>query len=139
MNSAKNTRSAWVVLAIVVGLEALGSIVLLGYTVLGFANRGDDEFLPALSILVVAAIAAFWVSVTFFALTRQRGWARGSALTIQIFIFSVAVGAFQGFYAQPAVGWALLVPAVLGFVFALAARPAEPTESVADPEASSTE
>lgn len=131
-NSAKNTRFAWIALTIVVGLEAVGSIVLLAYTVLGFANRGTDEFLPALSILIVAAVAALWVCLTFWALSRQRGAARGSALTIQIFIFSVAVGAFQGFYAQPAVGWALLIPAAAGFVLALLARPASPSDEVAE-------
>ena len=103
-------------------LEAIAGVILFGYTIVGFAQRGDDELLPAVSIVVVAALSAFWVGATFLALTRKQHWARGSAVTIQIFIFSVAVGAFQGFYAQPLVGWALAIPAAVTFVAAILAR-----------------
>lgn len=123
MNAPKTTVYAWSVMTVVVCLEALAGIVLFGYTIVGFANRGDSDLMQSVSILIVAAAAAFWGGVTFLALTRKRGWARGSSLTIQIFIFSVAMGAFQGFYAQPVMGWVLTVPAVITFVAALIARP----------------
>lgn len=123
MNASKTTVYAWSVMTVVVCLEALAGIVLFGYTIVGFSNRGDSDLMQSVSILIVAAAAAFWVGATFLALTRKRGWARGSSLTIQIFIFSVAMGAFQGFYAQPAIGWVLTVPAVITFVAVLIARP----------------
>ena len=135
MTTTKSTVFAWSVMTIFVCLEALAGVVLLGYTIVGFSNRGDADFMQSVSILIVTVVAAFWVGATFLALTRKRGWARGSALTIQIFIFSVAVGAFQGFYAQPLIGWMLAVPAVITFVAALVARPEHaPTVSPSDAE-----
>lgn len=135
MNATKSAVFAWSLMTVFVCLEALAGIVLLGYTIVGFSNRGDSDLMQSLSILIVAAVAAFWVSATFLALTRKRGWGRGSALTIQIFIFSVAVGAFQGLYAQPLIGWMLAVPAVITFVAALIARPANaPTVSPSNEE-----
>jgi hypothetical protein len=40
-------------------------------------------------------------------------------VTIQILQIAVAVGSFQGLYARPDLGWALLVPALAGIVLVL--------------------
>lgn len=105
-----------------VALEALGTIALVAYAFVGFLNRGDADVMQSVSIVLVAAIAAFWVTATAVGLSRKRGWSRGSALTIQIFIFSIAVGALQGIFAQPVIGWALAAPAVITFAAALLAH-----------------
>jgi hypothetical protein len=39
-------------------------------------------------------------------------WSRAAAIVWQILQVSIAVGAFQGFFARPDVGWVLLVPAI---------------------------
>lgn len=135
MNAAKSGVFTWSLMTIFVCLEALAGLVLFGYAIVGFSNRGDSDLMQSVSVLIVAGLAAFWVGATFLALTRKRGWARGSALTLQIFIFSIAVGAFQGFYAQPLIGWVLAIPAVITFVAALVARPENaPTVSPSDEE-----
>lgn len=121
MNSNRLPSLAWSVVTVLVCLEAIGLVVLFGYTIVGFANRGDDSLMAAISILIVAAVSAFWAGATFLALSRRRRWARSSALTIQIFIIAVAVGAFQGIYAQPLIGWALLIPALVAGIAALIA------------------
>lgn len=123
MNSNRLPSLAWSVVTVLVCLEAIGLVVLFGYTIVGFANRGDDSLLAAISILIVAAVSAFWAGATFLGLSRRRRWARSSALTIQIFIIAVAVGAFQGIYAQPLIGWALLIPALVAGSAALMASP----------------
>lgn len=135
MNATKSAVFAWSLMTVLVCLEALAGLILFGYAIVGFSNRGDSDLMQSVSVLIVTALAAVWVGATFLALTRKRGWARGSALTIQIFIFSVAVGAFQGLYAQPLIGWVLAVPAAITFLAALVARPENaPTVDPSDEE-----
>ena len=67
----------------------------------------------AVVILVIVTIVTVWVTVTAIYTLRARPWVRGAIFTWQVLQIAVAAGAFQGFYAQPSVGYALLVPAVL--------------------------
>lgn len=67
----------------------------------------------AIAVLVLVGLGAAWVIATLVGLLRLRGWARASTLTIQILQLAVAVGSFQGLFARPDIGWALLVPAVV--------------------------
>lgn len=72
-----------------------------------------DSLGGAVVILVIVALVTVWVTVTAIYTLRARPWVRGAIFTWQILQIAVAAGAFQGFYAQPSVGYALLVPAVL--------------------------
>ena len=93
-------------------LEAAG----LAATTVWFLSRvflEKAESLPsALVILVIVALVTVWVTVTAINTMRCRPWVRGAILTWQILQIAVAAGAFQGLFAQPAIGYALLVPAV---------------------------
>lgn len=70
----------------------------------------------AVAIVVAAALAAVWVVATAIGSLRRQSWMRGSAVTWQLLQAAVAVGCFQGLYAQPWLGWALLIPAVVGIL-----------------------
>lgn len=133
---SKNAFFAWHFMTVIVLAEAVAMLALFGFTVMGFLNRGEDPLLAALSIVIVAAVAAFWVGLTAIALLRRRSWARGSTLTIQILAMSVAIGAFQGIYARVDIGWLIAIPAIAAFIAAIIARPpARPPVSSARPEA----
>ncbi len=67
----------------------------------------------ALVLTVLSGIAAVWVTLIAANTLRGASWIRGAAVTWQILQIAVAVGAFQGFYARPDIGWALLLPAIL--------------------------
>jgi hypothetical protein len=67
----------------------------------------------AVVILIITAIVTVWVTVTAIYTLRGRPWVRGAIFTWQVLQIAIAAGVFQGFYAQPSVGYALLVPAVL--------------------------
>jgi hypothetical protein len=66
-----------------------------------------------IAIIVLAALAAVWVLATAVATLRERSWIRGAVITWQVVQIAVAVGCFQGLYADPVLGWALLVPSVV--------------------------
>jgi hypothetical protein len=57
-------------------------------------------------------IGAIWVGAVAVASIRRAPWSRAAAIVWQVLQVSIAVGAFQGLFARPDVGWLLLVPAV---------------------------
>lgn len=127
--SRNSPEIAWKVMTILIGLEAIAGLYLTVQTILDFFSRGDDQLGAALSIVIVAVLSCLWVVLTAFGARSRKPWSRSSALTIQIFIAAIAIGAFQGFYAQPLIGWMLLVPAVTIFIAALLAVPATRSDS----------
>ena len=66
--------------------------------------------------LALALGATAWVAAAAVGALRGRTWVRGAALTWQLCQLAVAVGAFQGVFAQPLVGVVILVPTVLALV-----------------------
>ena len=78
-----------------------------------------SSYTTAVAVLVVALLAAVWVTVLAVGALRARGWVRGGAIMWQLLQLAIAVGCFQGLYAQPGIGWALLVPAVVAIVLAV--------------------
>ncbi|MEV8214546.1 hypothetical protein [Leifsonia sp. NPDC077715] len=107
------------VLAVIVGLEALLVTGLAVWLLVELLTQRPESYPSAVAITVLGFLAAAWAILTFVGLLRRQGWARASALTIQILQLAVAVGCFQGLFARPDLGWALLVPAVVAGVLAI--------------------
>lgn len=103
-------------LFVLVGILFLEAAALTA-TTLWFLSRifldKPESLGGAVVILIIVALVTVWVTVTAIYTLRARPWVRGAIFTWQVLQIAVAAGAFQGFYAQPSVGYALLVPAVL--------------------------
>jgi len=108
------------VLAVILALEALLVTGLALWLLYDLLTLTPQSYTTAIAITLLVAIGAAWVIVTFVGILRLHAWARASTVTIQILMVAVAVGSFQGLVARPDVGWALLIPAVVAFVLALA-------------------
>jgi hypothetical protein len=108
-----------VALAVILFLEALLVIGVAVWLLIELLTVVPESYPSAIAIFVLVAIAAVWVAATAIAALQGRGWSRASAVTIQILQIAVAVGSFQGLYARPDLGWALLVPALAGIVLVL--------------------
>lgn len=109
-----------IVLAVILALEAVlvtGLAVWLLYELLTVTPA---SYTTAIAITILVALGAAWLILTLVGILRLHAWARASAVTIQVLMIAVAVGSFQGLVARPDVGWALLVPAVIAGVLALA-------------------
>lgn len=109
-----------IVLAVIVALEALLVTGLAGWLLFELLTQTPQSYITAVAITVLVVLGAAWVIATLVGVLRLRAWARASTVTIQILMIAVAVGSFQGLVARPDVGWALLVPAVVAGVLALA-------------------
>ena len=114
-----NGRMLLAVLTVIVALEALLVLALAVWLLIELLTARPESYPSAVAITVLAFLAAVWAISTAVGLWRRRGWARASALTIQILQLAVAVGCFQGLFARPDLGWALLVPAVVAGVLAV--------------------
>jgi hypothetical protein len=103
----------------VVGLEALALIVLTVVLVVEVVVAPASSIASALALIVLAALAALWLGALFVGLRAGRPWVRSGILVWQVLQGALAIGAFQGVFRVPSIGWALLVPALLGITLLL--------------------
>ncbi|MCW2571411.1 MAG: hypothetical protein JWO88_1469 [Frankiales bacterium] len=106
-------------LTVILALEAVLVVAVAAWLLIDLLTVRPESYPSAVAITVLAFLAAAWVGATVVGLLRRRSWARASTVTIQILMLAVAVGCFQGLYARPDLGWALLVPAVVAGVLAV--------------------
>lgn len=66
-----------------------------------------------IAVLVLALTATVWLAFIAVAAIRGRAWMRGASIVWQVLMFAIGIGCFQGLTATPAVGWALVIPAVV--------------------------
>ncbi|MFB6612473.1 hypothetical protein ACFCVO_19290 [Agromyces sp. NPDC056379] len=105
-------RAALVVVSVLLFLEAAAMVALVIWLVIDLFSLEPSSYATAIALLVLVAIGAIWVVTVAFGSLRQAPWSRAAAIVWQILQVSIAVGAFQGLFARPDVGWALLVPAI---------------------------
>ncbi|SDQ74191.1 hypothetical protein SAMN02800687_2640 [Curtobacterium sp. UNCCL20] len=121
---------ALVALLVVVGVEfaalAVVTIVLLVEVIVAPAS----SLASGIALTILAAIAALWLGALFIGLRNRRPWVRSGIIVWQVLQGALAIGAFQGVFRVPAVGWLLLIPALLGITLVLS-RPV--TEALARP------
>lgn len=108
-----------IALAALLFVEGAGAVVLVVWLLIDVLTVTPESYASAVAIVVLAALAAVWVTFTAVATLRARSWVRASVVTWQILQIAVAIGCFQGLYARPDLGWALLVPALVGIGLAL--------------------
>lgn len=109
-----------IALAVILTLEALLVTGLAVWLLVELLTTTPQSYTTAVAITILVALGAAWLIVTLVGILRLHAWARASTVTIQILMIAVAVGSFEGLVARPDVGWALLVPAVVAGVLALA-------------------
>jgi len=113
----KPRRTAGVrVLVLLLAAEAALLWAAVGWLILELLTDQPTSFASALAITVLAAVAAVWVTTITVATARGRSWIRAAAITWQLVQVFVAIGSFQGLYARPDLGWALLVPSIVVIV-----------------------
>jgi hypothetical protein len=108
-----------VLLAVLLFAECALLVAATAYLVIELLIATPASLASALFLTVLTGIAAAWLGVIAVNTLRASPWIRGAAITWQVLQIAVAIGCFQGLFAQPAIGWALLIPAlaVLVLVF----------------------
>ena len=111
--SAPGVRAALVAVTLLLFAEAAALVGVLVWLLIDLLVLRPSSFATAIALIVLVAIGAAWVSAIAVASVRRAPWSRAAAIVWQVLQLSVAVGAFQGLFARPDLGWALLVPAVV--------------------------
>lgn len=109
-------------LAAVIGLEGVALVALTGWLVVDVFTSPSDSIASAIALVLATAMGAAWLVVMSIHTLRGRSWIRGAAVTAQVMIIAVAVGAFQDMFARPDIGWMLLVPALVVLVLLFTPR-----------------
>lgn len=100
------------VLAVIVFAECALMGAAAVYLIVELLIDIPTSFASAIALTVLVVIAAIWLAVIGVNTLRGAPWVRGAIVTWQILQIAVAVGAFQGLFARPDIGWALLIPAL---------------------------
>lgn len=105
-------RAALMVVSGILLLEALALVAVAVWLVIDLLALEPSSYATAIALLVLVVIAAIGVGAVAVASLRRAPWSRAAAIVWQVLQLSIAVGAFQGLFARPDVGWLLLVPAI---------------------------
>lgn len=105
-------RAALVVVSTLLLLEAAALVAVVVWLLVDLVVAQPSSYATAIALLVLVVIGAIWVGAVAVASLRRAPWSRASAIVWQILQLSIAVGAFQGLFARPDIGWPLLVPAI---------------------------
>lgn len=99
-------------LSLLLAVEALVLIVAVLWLLFELVSAQPDSFASAIALTVLTVVAAIWVTSVAVATSRSRPWVRGPALTWQLVQIAVAIGCFQGAFAVPSIGFAILIPSL---------------------------
>ena len=129
---AERRSPALVALLVVVGVEFAALVVVTVVLIVELVLAPVTSIASGIALTILSAIAALWLGSLFIGLRNRRPWVRSGIIVWQVLQGALAIGAFQGVFRVPAVGWLLLIPALLGITLVLSrqvtealARPAE--------------
>jgi len=100
--------------------EAALMLAAVMWLVFELLTEQPASFVSAVAILVLTIVAFVFVTAVAIGAVRRRSWIRGAAISWQLMQVAVAVGCFQGIYARPELGWALLAPSLIVIALLLA-------------------
>ncbi|WP_234407325.1 hypothetical protein [Microterricola viridarii] len=95
-------------------------LVAVLWLVFELLTEQPASFVSALVILALTIVAFVFVGAVAVGAMRRQSWIRGAGIGWQLMQIAVAAGCFQGIYANPAAGWALLAPSLVVIALLLA-------------------
>jgi hypothetical protein len=113
-------RAPWhplvVVLAVLLFAECALLTAATAYLLVELLVDVPESYPSAIFLTLLTAGAAGWLGAIAVGVLRRRSWTRGAATVWQVLQGGIAIACFQGIFAQPTIGWLLLVPAILVLV-----------------------
>lgn len=99
-------------LVVLIFAQCTALYVATAYLLIELIIAKPDSYASAVALAVLTAIAAVWLTFIGVNLLRGNAWVRGATIVVQVLQIALAIGAFQGSFARPDLGWLLLVPAL---------------------------
>ncbi|HEU5222671.1 MAG TPA: hypothetical protein VFU07_03210 [Candidatus Lumbricidophila sp.] len=104
-------RLRWVLIGLLAA-ESVALVGVVGWLLLELVTQTPSSYATALALLIMVVIAAVFLVAVTVSVLRRQAWAPSGAIVWQVLQISVAIGAFQGLFARPDIGWLLLIPAL---------------------------
>lgn len=98
--------------------EAGMLIVATVFLVVEVLVASADSLTSAIALTVLTALASAWLVVIAVQSVAGFAWTRSAAIVWQILQLAIAVGSFQGMFAEPGIGWILLLLSLVALVLA---------------------
>lgn len=114
--SERRRPALLIALAVILGAECALLVAATLWLVFELIVDVPASLASALALTVLTAIAAVWLAILTVNTLRGAPWVRGGIVVWQVLQIAVAIGCFQGFFARPDIGWALLIPAIAALV-----------------------
>lgn len=114
--SERRRPALLIALAVILGAECALLVAATLWLVFELIVDVPASLASALALTVLTAIAAGWLAILTVNTLRGAPWVRGGIVVWQVLQIAVAIGCFQGFFARPDIGWALLIPAIAALV-----------------------
>ncbi len=105
-----------IALAVILGAECALLAVATAWLVFELIVDVPASLASALALTALTALATVWLAILTVNTLRGAPWVRGGIVVWQVLQIAVAIGCFQGYFARPDIGWALLIPAILALV-----------------------
>ncbi len=120
-STARRPPLVWLLIALLTA-EFLLMAGVSAYLIIQLIVSTPVSVASGIAVFVLTLVATVWLAYIVVGTLRGRAWIRGAAIVWQVMQFAIGIGCFQGLTATPAVGWALIVPAVV-VVLLLLSRP----------------
>lgn len=121
VSDRRRTATSWLLFV----LLAAEFLLLTGVAILLLVElliAAPDSYASAIALTVLAFIAAAWLGAIVVGAWRDQAWFRGAAIVWQVLQFALGAGGVTGTFANPAIGWPLVVVALVTFFLLLATR-----------------
>lgn len=97
-------------------IEAVAMAAIVGWLLIDLVTLRPSSYATAIALLILTVIGAIFIWVVAVLCLRRNARFRGGAVIWQLIQLAVAIGSFQGVFAQPLIGWVILVPSLLALV-----------------------
>ncbi len=105
-----------ITLAVIVFAEAALLAVAALWLILELLVDVPSSIASALALTALVILAAVWLAIVGGNTLRAAPWVRSAIVVWQVLQIAIAIGCFQGFFARPDIGWALLLPALFALI-----------------------
>lgn len=100
----------------VVSIEAAVLWVLGIWSTLALIEGDSSSLASSIFLSGMIFAAALWGTNIVFGLLRFRRWSHTAAMVLQLIAAAIATATLSGEFAQPQIGWPLLIAAATAFI-----------------------
>lgn len=127
MNAPRRPVAVWAIL-LILAAEFLLITGVAVFLLVELLTAPAASIASGIALAVLTFVAAGFVGAILVGAWQGRAWIRGAGIVWQVLQFAVGLGAVQGAFAQPGLGWPLIVVSLVGFVLLLSRPVVEQTQ-----------